>query len=373
MPANAPTLINLPPPPSDPVTPSDMGPGTPNSTTTSMSELSTVAIKDGHRGHLPHHSSSQAPPFTSNTSHTSTLDAERADRISRLAGLERVTGPRSSPFNPNQPTASYPSGATASTTTTPTAPGYFDPSNPTFKERSTVGSASATGSVGGRTTWASGSDSGLGAPTDPDKMSETTQDPDELSSTRMDAASTSNLDDMETSSTGGFSDDANASLVGFGEGARTPARHSGIGSPTALTSSLAAQSQPKPGSAVPMHLYPATADGRTASAGAGFATTAAQTVPATEAAQATRDARMIDGMTYDDGSPFVDTAAGRTPPPTSAAAAGLGARSPEPVRGDAERIVRENLERGEETAERPMGEAGKAGLGRFYFEGKGGQ
>ena len=56
------------------------------------------------------------------------------------------------------------------------------------KERSTVGSASATGSAGGRTTWASGSDV-----YDADKMSE-----DDVSST-------------------GFSDEGNASLVGFGE------------------------------------------------------------------------------------------------------------------------------------------------------------
>ena len=54
---------------------------------TSMSELSTVAIKDGHRGHLPHQHT-QAPSGLSNQ-----LDAERADRISRLAGLERSARP----------------------------------------------------------------------------------------------------------------------------------------------------------------------------------------------------------------------------------------------------------------------------------------
>ncbi|PHH84222.1 hypothetical protein CDD83_2295 [Cordyceps sp. RAO-2017] len=47
-----PTLINLPPPGSNPETPSEM-PGTPTSTTTSLSALSTTAIKDGHRGHFP--------------------------------------------------------------------------------------------------------------------------------------------------------------------------------------------------------------------------------------------------------------------------------------------------------------------------------
>lgn len=52
------------------------------------------------------------------------------------------------------------------------------------KERSTVGSASATGSVG-------------------EARTETSDD---------------HMDDMDTSSTGGFSEEGNASLVGFGEG-----------------------------------------------------------------------------------------------------------------------------------------------------------
>ncbi|KAI9885914.1 MAG: hypothetical protein M1823_002287 [Watsoniomyces obsoletus] len=176
-----PTLINLPPPPSNPETPSDMGPGTPNSGTTSLSALSTTAIKDGHRGHAAGHV--QPPgstPLASSTS-TSTLDAERADRISRLAGLERVTAVRSSSLTSS--TAANPSVAQP--------PGYFDPANPQAKERSTVGSASATGSVGGRTTWASSSDINEG-----DKMSED-----------------------GVSSTGGLSEEGNASLVGFGEGA----------------------------------------------------------------------------------------------------------------------------------------------------------
>ena len=75
--------------------------------------------------------------------------------------------------------------------------GYFDAAgNPVLaKERSTVGSASATGSMGGRTTWASGSDG-----FDGDKMSE---------------------DNTDALSQGGLSDDANASLVGFGEGANS--------------------------------------------------------------------------------------------------------------------------------------------------------
>lgn len=187
--------------------------GTPNSTTTSMSELSTVAIKDGHRGHPHHHSTVRFPAQVAENN----VDAERADRISRLAGLERLSAVRPSS------SASLPPGASA---THPQGQGFFDApiAPPTLKERSTVGSASATGSVGGRTTWASGSD----AYDATDKMSED--------------------QDMDTSSDGGFSE-GNASLVGFGEGAsstvsgpvsgsamatpgaRLPPRGAGVGSP----------------------------------------------------------------------------------------------------------------------------------------------
>lgn len=156
-----------------------------------MSELSTVAIKDGHRGHLPHHHHGQAP---------TSMDAERADRISRLAGLERVATAR----NPTPLAGNLTPGAAAPP---PITQSYFDGTgNPAIgRERSTVGSASATGSVGARTTWA-GSEAG------DDKMSES-QDMD-----------------MDTSSVGGMSDEGTASLVGFGEGARTPARQSTISS-----------------------------------------------------------------------------------------------------------------------------------------------
>ncbi|KAF2011659.1 hypothetical protein BU24DRAFT_426742 [Aaosphaeria arxii CBS 175.79] len=272
MTANAPTLINLPPPPSDFGTPD--APGTPNSATTSMSELSTVAIKDGHRGHFPHH---QHP-----------AEAERADRISRLAGLERisVTGRNPQNLTPGA-AANYPPAA------------YFDANNQPqiFRERSTVGSASATGSVGGRTTWASESDV-----FDRDRMSED-----------------QNID--ETSSMGGFSDEA-ASLVGFGEGARTPARqHSQIGSPAiskanAVPPYLREQQQQAPAS--PMTGVSAT----------GSSTT---TQTSASAEQQKEEARMIDGMTYDED--IVDTA-DRTPPLT-----GQGAGSAE----TSEEVIRRRL------------------------------
>ena len=192
-----------------------------------MSELSTVAIKDGHRGHLPHHH------------HNQPMDAERADRISRLAGLDRVAQPRAS-LTPGQ------GGIPVQPSNPPQ--GYFDSNNQPqiMRERSTVGSASATGSVGGRTTWASGSDV-----YDPDKMSEDL--------------------DVDNSSVGGFSDEGQQSLVGFGEGARTPARQqSHLGSPVV-------------GKATPVP------------SGLRESTTSASM----------QDARMIDGVTFDSG--FVDT------------------------------------------------------------------
>lgn len=209
---STPTLINLPPPPSDPVTPSDMGPGTPNSGTTSLSALSTTAIKDGHQGH-PHpyarhtHQSSSASATS-----TSTLEAERADRISRLAGLERIATARAGGLQSGTSAAGGAAGAGGLGNNNsnnnssganyynnqPYSQGYFDSYPQMIKERSTVGSASATGSIGGRTTWASGSDAFF----DPDKMSE-------------------DHDNDGASSVGGMSDEGNASLVGFGEGANS--------------------------------------------------------------------------------------------------------------------------------------------------------
>ncbi|KAL4894270.1 hypothetical protein BDV59DRAFT_176156 [Aspergillus ambiguus] len=256
-----PTLINLPPPPSDPVTPSDMGPGTPNSGTTSLSALSTTAIKDGHTGQpLPHGRHSHHSPSASNTS-TTTLEAERADRISRLAGLERVATARASGV-PQHPSF-VPSA--------PHAPGYFE-SGAGLKERSTVGSASATGSVGARTTWASGSDA-----FDADKMSEDPED--------------------RASSVGGdeLSDEGDASLVGFGEGAST------ISGPTSSSQHYSQnQTQAQGHLGRPSSLGSAGAFGRSSFSPAGSIT------PEPGA----QDARMVDGVTYDPN--VVDTTV-RTP------------------------------------------------------------
>ncbi|KAG2421715.1 hypothetical protein HFD88_005691 [Aspergillus terreus] len=257
-----PTLINLPPPPSDPVTPSDMGPGTPNSGTTSLSALSTTAIKDGHTGQpLPHSRHSHHSPSASTTS-TTTLEAERADRISRLAGLERVATARAGGHS------HHPSATSAAS-----HPGYYFEGTPTLKERSTVGSASATGSVGARTTWASGSDA-----FDADKMSE---DPDP---------------DDRASSVGDLSDEGDASLVGFGEGAST------ISGPTSSAAHLQQHHlQHHPG----LNRM-SSGSGRPGSFGAVAFSPAGSVTPE----PGVQDARMVDGITYD--ADVVDTTV-RTP------------------------------------------------------------
>ncbi len=184
--------------------------GTPNSATTSLSALSTTAIKDGHQGHAAPHTHNHTASSGSSSS-TNTLDAERADRISRLAGLERVATVRGA--------QAYLNAGAQVNQQQHHHPGYFDNAgNQLGKERSTVGSASATGSLGGGTTWASGSDV-----YDVDKMSE---------------------DQDDGLSSAGLSDEGNASLVGFGEGASStisgpvsravgPKIAGGLGSPAA--------------------------------------------------------------------------------------------------------------------------------------------
>ena len=146
---------------------------------------STTAIKDGHQGQShPHHTGHAHTLSSASDSSTNTLDAERADRISRLAGLERVATLRGASQQ-----LPLPAGAQQQH-----PPGYFDNASQGGLHKSTVGSASATGSAGGRHTWASGSDPG-------DRMSE---DQDDVG---------------DSVSSAGLSEEGNASLVGFGEGA----------------------------------------------------------------------------------------------------------------------------------------------------------
>ncbi|KAI9870841.1 MAG: hypothetical protein M1830_003724 [Pleopsidium flavum] len=339
---SAPTLINLPPPPSDPVTPSDMGPGTPNSGTTSLSALSTTAIKDGHQGHAFPHGHTHHSSSSSNSS-TNTLDAERADRISRLAGLERVATVRQG----GGPSHLAPGTSTA---TAQQPPGYFDNAQLQQKERSTVGSASATGSVGGRTTWASGSDV-----YDADKMSEDQDD--------------------GVSSSAGLSDEGNASLVGFGEGAsstisgpissvggRAPGggRQSGLASPTIAKGNTTQGYTQQQGSTV-------GGGGVGGSPMQGIQSSTPSTMSPTAAEQQKRDAKMIDGMTYDPN--IVDTTATTR---RRVHERNMGMTGQE----TAERIVRERLEQGETGSglgRRALGSPdegndGGKGLGKFYFE-----
>ncbi|KAF3482376.1 uncharacterized protein GIQ15_05135 [Arthroderma uncinatum] len=294
-----PTLINLPPPPSDPLTPSDMGPSTPNSGTTSLSALSTVAIKDGHQGarrphtHRPHRSSSNA----SETS-TTTLDAERADRISRLAGLERLSArPAGTSGNPHSLYYSGPYHGQE----------YFDSHPHMLKERSTVGSASATesvsrGSLGGRTrtTWASGSDDVYGHD-------------EPIVGEDVDA------DDADARSTDAFSDEGNASLVGFGEGA-----NSTVSGPISTAVQRVA--------AAGLSRQSSSMTGVSTTAVAGSPTSSRFSHPITYQHQSQQqpqspagsntpgprasgvDAQMLDGMTYDED--VVDTTA-RSPLPVN--------------------------------------------------------
>jgi hypothetical protein len=265
--------------------------GTPNSCTTSLSALSTTAIKDGHQGHPQHRTHHGHRSSSASESSTTTLDAERADRISRLAGLERVATTRPGGNGGLQNQAMAAGGFYVHPL------GYFD-IPPQMKERSTVGSASATGSIGGRTTWASSSDI-----FDLDRVGEDHDD--------------------GVSSNGGFSEEGNSSLVGFGEGAGStisgPISTSGSrvgttsgrqlsmtggntspsasrgGGPALLVYTQHTAGNPMGGSSVPP----------TSTSPAGSTTPEPQDPDE-------NDARMVDGMTFD--SDVVDTAA-RPPPP----------------------------------------------------------
>jgi hypothetical protein len=176
-------------------------------------------------------------------------------------------------------------------------PGYFDHVPALAKERSTVGSASATGSIGGRTTWASGSDI-----FDPDRISEDHDD--------------------GVSSNGGFSEEGNASLVGFGEGASStisgPISTSGARIPTSARQSSMAGGNTSPSASRPGGPAPSAFTQHTTSSPMGGGTVPPSSPsPASSTTTEPRnsdenDARMVDGMTFD--SDVIDTAA-RPPRP----------------------------------------------------------
>ncbi|GAW13439.1 hypothetical protein ANO14919_028250 [Xylariales sp. No.14919] len=379
-----PMLINIPPPPSNPETPSDI-PGTPTSATTSLSALSTTAIKDGHRGHA--HLALGGPKGHGHHPSTNSLEAERADRISRLAGLERVSTIRA----PNQ--QQVPNAGSPQTTPTSTgfpiqnipaamAPAYFDANGqPTaITKMSTVGTASATGSVGARTTTESG---------ERPEADLTEVDEDGLSTDTnyraMDVDSTSGAidpidEDLANRSVGGFedrmSDDGTASLVGFGEGA-----NSTVSGPIYIR-------KQHPGAPGGSGIWSLERSSSGLSQEAMFRhremrdTAGGDTPVSSSAAAERREAKYVDGVAMDGGGHvgtadddmFVDTTT-RGPVPvqpgqhqTSALREGVGGPA---TREAAERIIRERLEQGGEGQGPFLGSPhGSEKLGKFYFEDK---
>lgn len=281
-----------------------MGPGTPNSTTTCLSTLSVVAIKDGAMGHSGRGAAASA----------NTLEAERADRISRLAGLERVATSRQPHLGQfgSGPGALYGQGS-------------FD-NVPQVRERSTVGSASATGSVGGRTTWASES-----MDYDADKMSE---------------------DQDEVSSTGGFSDEDKASLVGFGEGAGSTVSGP-VSAPYNARASISRQSTNVNAPSTPR-------TGNIPAFGSGQSTPMSGIIPSGPAGST--DPKMMDGMSYDQN--FLDTTMQPAPPIDQPHQgnrfSGVGTEM-------AEGILRDRISEGDQ-GHRPLGTAEGQTLGKFPFE-----
>ncbi|KAK3070901.1 hypothetical protein LTS18_014985, partial [Coniosporium uncinatum] len=144
-------------------------------------------------------------------------------------------------------------------------------------------------------------------------------------------------------------------------GARTPARQqstTGVGSPIVGKAS-----------AVPPHMRDQAASASPLQAGMN-SVGSTPTTGSVEGQQ--RDAKMIDGMTYDTG--LVDTTT-RTPPPTMSMMAGgqdptASERSPTGAEV-ADRIMREKFENGEDVGRGAMHNAPRGGIGSFYVEGKG--
>ncbi|KAK6224167.1 hypothetical protein LQW54_000316 [Pestalotiopsis sp. IQ-011] len=377
-----PMIINLPQPSSNPDTPTDM-PGTPTSTTTSLSALSTTAIKDGHRGHAH-----AFPGFGgSGRGHqhnpsTNSLEAERADRISRLAGLERVSTLRTG--QQQQQSASLSPQTTPTSTgfpigsiqqqqigALPNGPAYFDSNGQPVAatKMSTVGTASATGSVGARTT----------TTTDPGDATEVDEDVMSMDTNyrTMDVDSTSGADAMDDElrarSVGGYedrmSDDGTASLVGFGEGANS------------TVSGPIYQRRPLPGTTGATGAWGLERSSSGLSEAAMLRSQQlrdAGDTPVSATAQAERrDARMMNGIAVDGGGHvgtadddmFVDTTA-TGPVPASQS----GQEIPGSASREAERIIQESLDNGEGHVgvASPALSSTKGGerLGKFYFEDK---
>jgi hypothetical protein len=370
-----PTFINLPPPGSNPETPSEM-PGTPTSTTTSLSALSTTAIKDGHRGHFTHGAGALPGRGHQHNPSTTSLEAERADRISRLAGLERVSTLRAPPLQSSAGNASSSSPQTTPTSTgfpvnfpatQHLTPAYFDSNGQpvAVTKMSTVGTASATESHVG--------DDARTAPGDreEDLLSTDTNYRDGGSVTSVGADPDAMDEDFEggaARSVVGYddrmSDDGSASLVGFGEGAGS------------TVSGPIYHRRPQPGAANAHQAYigglERTNSGLSDARREREIALGGDTPVSASAVQERRDARMMDGVAADtpnatqmaDQEAYVDT--------TFRGPVSLGqAGQTNQTRETAERIVG-RLDSGERNAGQNIlsgPEAGGAQLGKFYFEG----
>ncbi|KAH6896868.1 hypothetical protein B0T10DRAFT_475290 [Thelonectria olida] len=362
-----PTFINLPPPSSRPDTPSEM-PGTPTSTTTSLSALSTTAIKDGHRGHFPPGSLSRGHQHNPSTT---SLEAERADRISRLAGLERVSTLRAPPPGSAQGPANSISPQTTPTSTTGfppnypatqhLTPAYFDSNGQpvAVTKMSTVGTASATESHGDEDRTTAGDH-------DEDMLSTDTNYREGESVTSMGGypdAMDEDMDRFTNRSVGGYedrmSDDGSASLVGFGEGAGS------------TVSGPIYHRRPAPGSVTAQQIWSLERTNSGLSDSRRDRDTHMSDTPASAAAlQERRDARMVDGVAADpEHDSFVDTTF-RGPVPASHSQSQL--QSHGGAQETAERIV-QRLDSGEtRTGSTGLVGPGRSGepLGKFYFEGE---
>lgn len=390
--------------------------GTPTSTTTSLSALSTTAIKDGHRGHnLPPHGKGHH----SNPS-TNSLEAERADRISRLAGLSSVSRPNNS-NNPNDPSGSA--------QTTPTSSGFLPQHgggnnynyNPALNQYLTPAYFDAQGQPVAATKMSTVGTASATTTTAQDRLDEEMGDADatdigddaDLQSMDTFEGSTSasgyrDMDPMEEDrSVGGFedrmSDDGSASLVGFGEGAGStvsgPIYHrrpvpGGLGSSSAGAMDRHIFGLDRRDSGLSSTGEGGSGGGRRETVvgrpqqGAGTAGGGADTPISPGAEREHRAALQIDGVAVpaaephaegEGGAGWVDTSARGPVPVTSAIRETQqpGSHQQQPSaqhpgstsREAAERIVRERL--GEEkggpvTMESPKGDS----LGRFYFEEK---
>lgn len=357
--------------------------GTPTSTTTSLSAVSTTAIKDGHRGHCGHFPTGSFGRGHQHNPSTTSLEAERADRISRLAGLERVSTVRAPPPALNAGVGGGGGGASSlSPQTTPTSTAGFPPNYPQSQhltpayfdsngqpvavtKMSTVGTASATESHVGegddtRTTAGDRDEDMFSTDTnyrEADSVASMGPEPDAMDE---------DLEGMATRSVGGYedrmSDDGSASLVGFGEGAGStvsgPIYHRRQIPSSVGTQHIWGLERSNSGLSDPRR------DRDTQMGG--------DTPVSASAVQERRDARMMDGVAADsphpgnpvEQEPFVDTTF-RGPVPVA---------SPQsaPSRETAERIV-QRLDSGETRANPSnlvsQGQ-GSRPLGKFYFEGE---